>query len=407
MAQRMRMCLDLLFFDMACYSHKRSFLAPTGRAYVDNMVGVTGDRLHAAASYLWDGWNIFKEVLDTAPLSVTNYYTWGPDLSGTMQGAGGVGGLVAVTTVSSENPQYVTHFPCYDANGNITEYAATNGTVAARYAYDAFGSITAQSGPMADTFTHRFSTKPFDAETGLVMFQLRPYDPPTGRFIGRDPIEEEGGINLYALCENDPINTLDINGLVSLVNLVSDNMGGDFSKKLLGPYGLPGPLGSRLQIHGFLSGEFFKCCRNGKKEQFAKRSAGVEAYLVWGAGKPRDVKGRDRNKPDPYRPGKQKKYPTDPPDSGYRSRSWHVEVTYPIPKCPKDGWDWDGQGMMFLRGSAGLYAGVQFNIQKIIKPNVGLTDGWSVTGGVAGAVYGATVEFGGGGSFQFTYGPLK
>ena len=164
-------------------------------------------------NFLWDGWNIFREVQDTAALSVTNYYTWGPDLSGMMQGAGGVGGLVAVTTVSSENPQYVTHFPCYDANGNITEYVATNGTVAARYAYDAFGSITAQSGPMADTFTHRFSTKPFDAETGLVMFQLRPYDPPTGRFIGRDPIEERGGRSLHRFVGNDAINAIDYLGL--------------------------------------------------------------------------------------------------------------------------------------------------------------------------------------------------
>ena len=164
-------------------------------------------------NYLWDGWNIFREVLDTATLSVTNYYTWGPDLSGTMQGAGGVGGLVAVTTVSSGAPPPVLHFPCCDANGNITGYVAGDGTVAARYAYDAFGNVTAESGPLADTFTHRFSTKPFDAETGLVMFQLRPYDPPTGRFIGRDPIEEAGGLNLHGFVGNDSINKIDTLGL--------------------------------------------------------------------------------------------------------------------------------------------------------------------------------------------------
>ena len=72
MAQRMRMCLDLLFFDMACYSHKRSFLAPTGRAYVDNMVGVTGDRLHAAARYLWDG---VPDILDSKDSQWLNFFT--------------------------------------------------------------------------------------------------------------------------------------------------------------------------------------------------------------------------------------------------------------------------------------------------------------------------------------------
>ena len=165
-------------------------------------------------NYLWDGWNILREtVADHLSLTTNHcYYTWGPDLSGTIQGAGGVGGLVAVTTVTSDDPRPVLHFPCCDANGNVTEYVAGDGAVAARYAYDAFGNITAQSGPMADAFTHRFSTKPFDAETGLVMFQLRPYDPPTGRFIERDPIQEEGGLNLYGFVGNNVANQFDLLG---------------------------------------------------------------------------------------------------------------------------------------------------------------------------------------------------
>jgi len=55
LVQRMRMCLDLIFFDTACYSHKRSLLAPTGRAYVNNMAGITGDGLRELSAYLWDG----------------------------------------------------------------------------------------------------------------------------------------------------------------------------------------------------------------------------------------------------------------------------------------------------------------------------------------------------------------
>jgi RHS repeat-associated protein len=125
------------------------------------------------------------------------------DLSGSLQGAGGVGGLLAVTTVSPADPQPVIHFPMFDANGNVTEYVSTNGIVAARYAYDAFGSTTAQSGDMADAFTHRFSTKPFDAETGLVMYQLRPYEPGLGRWLTRDPIEEQGGAGLYGFVGNN------------------------------------------------------------------------------------------------------------------------------------------------------------------------------------------------------------
>jgi len=164
-------------------------------------------------AFLWDGWNVFREVRDQMSAVSTNYYTWGLDLSGSLQGAGGVGGLLAVTTVSAANPQPVIHFPLFDANGNVTEYVTTNGAVAARYAYDAFGNTVAASGPLADAFTHRFSTKPFDAETGLVMYQLRPYEPGLGRWLSKDPIEERGGLNLYGFVGNNAISLYDNFGL--------------------------------------------------------------------------------------------------------------------------------------------------------------------------------------------------
>ncbi len=164
-------------------------------------------------AFLWDGWNVFREVRDQMSAVSTNYYTWGNDLSDSLQGAGGVGGLLAVTTVSAADPQPVIHFPLFDANGNVTEYVTTNGAVAARYAYDAFGSTTAQSGPLAAAFTHRFSTKPFDAETGIVMYQLRSYSSPIGRWLSRDPITEEGSLNLFVICNNDVINKWDYLGM--------------------------------------------------------------------------------------------------------------------------------------------------------------------------------------------------
>ena len=147
--------------------------------------------------------------------SSTNYYTWGNDLSGSLQGAGGVGGLLAVTTVSSETSSLspLTYYPLFDANGNVTEYVTTNGTVADRYAYDAFGDTVASTGPLAGAFTHRFSTKQFDAETGLVMYQLRPYEPGLGRWLSKDPIEERGGLNLYEFVGNGPLNQWDVVGL--------------------------------------------------------------------------------------------------------------------------------------------------------------------------------------------------
>ena len=63
----------------------------------------------------------------------------------------------------------------------------------------------------------RFSTKYQDAETGLYSYIFRPYDPLTGRWLSRDPIEEEGGTNLYGFISNASISTVDILGLVEWV----------------------------------------------------------------------------------------------------------------------------------------------------------------------------------------------
>jgi len=53
LANKLKMCLDLLFFDVACFMHKFSFVAPTGRAYVDNMTGEPGDRVRRVTNHLW------------------------------------------------------------------------------------------------------------------------------------------------------------------------------------------------------------------------------------------------------------------------------------------------------------------------------------------------------------------
>ena len=67
---------------------------------------------------------------------------------------------------------------------------------------------------LAAEMPFRFSTKYQDAETGLYSYIFRPYDPITGRWLSRDPIEEEGGINLYAMVGNDPVDEIDPLGLI-------------------------------------------------------------------------------------------------------------------------------------------------------------------------------------------------
>ena len=51
-----------------------------------------------------------------------------------------------------------------------------------------------------------------DTETGLLCLTHRYYDPGTGKFINRDPIGYQGGINLYGFVGNNPVNYSDPSG---------------------------------------------------------------------------------------------------------------------------------------------------------------------------------------------------
>jgi RHS repeat-associated protein len=68
---------------------------------------------------------------------------------------------------------------------------------------------------MASDFDYRFSSEVFDSETGLVYYNYRYYSPELGRWLSRDLIEEDGGVNLYAMVSNNPIDNWDRYGLWS------------------------------------------------------------------------------------------------------------------------------------------------------------------------------------------------
>ena len=159
---------------------------------------------NATTIFIYDDWNLIEERVEKLDgmVSTIKYY-WGKDLSGELQGAGGVGGLLYETIDD------VIYIPCYDNNGSITKYVDANGNVVASYTYNAFGKLIAKSGTLADFFRHRFSTKYFDTETGFYYYGYRFYHPRLMRWLNRDPIEERGGLNLYGFCGNNTLNTID------------------------------------------------------------------------------------------------------------------------------------------------------------------------------------------------------
>ena len=155
----------------------------------------------SATSYVRDGYNVVQEkITDVVHNTISvRSYVW-DNVS-----PGGIGGLLEATVDG------VHYYYCYDGKGNVAGLINDAGEWVARYRYNAFGNLVAQSGTFDQPYM--FSTKRFYAGFGVYDYGYRFYQPIIGRWLTRDPIGEEGGVNLYGFVGNSPMNAVDPLGL--------------------------------------------------------------------------------------------------------------------------------------------------------------------------------------------------
>ena len=159
--------------------------------------------------YAYDEWNCLATL--NPALALVNSFLWGSDLSGSQEGAGGVGGLIKVSYYGAST---TNSFVAYDGNGNVSVLInAADGTTLADYEYGPFGEVLRATGPMGKLNPFRFSTKYQDDETDFLYYGYRYYNPSTGRWLSRDPLSEKGGLNLYVFARNCPVSESDYLGL--------------------------------------------------------------------------------------------------------------------------------------------------------------------------------------------------
>ena len=139
----------------------------------------------------------------------------------TMFGANGL--------VSRSTPGGGTVFYAFDERGNVAHRVSSSGSLLSSDLYDTYGkqregaSDVYGFGGQAGYYT--------EAETGLVLCTNRHYDPQTGRFLTRDPIGYDGGVNLYSYTANNPVNWMDpygtsVWGIVSATATTAAVVGG-------------------------------------------------------------------------------------------------------------------------------------------------------------------------------------
>ena len=107
----------------------------------------------------------------------------------------------------------------------VSELTSTDSLLANHYPVDAFGDW---SGGFIGDYAYRAQDRPMypAGQTGLITDAFRKYDPSTGRFLNRDPIGYDGGMNLYGYAGDDPVDGDDPMGTETFSQWYWGGMGG-------------------------------------------------------------------------------------------------------------------------------------------------------------------------------------
>lgn len=104
----------------------------------------------------------------------------------------------------------VARYYARDHLDSITQIVDANGVVQGEQRYSTYGAITQHTGvPFAFGYAGMLQHN----ASGLNLTWYRAYDPLSGRWLSRDPIEERGGINLYSYASGNPVSMIDSLGL--------------------------------------------------------------------------------------------------------------------------------------------------------------------------------------------------
>lgn len=115
-----------------------------------------------------------------------------------------------------------TYYYITNLQGDVMYLLDGTGATVASYEYDPYGNIISAIGPMAEINPLRYRGYYYDAELEMYYLQSRYYDPMVGRFINADDVAFLSGsgtalgFNMYAYCENNPVNMLDESGYIGI-----------------------------------------------------------------------------------------------------------------------------------------------------------------------------------------------
>jgi len=123
-------------------------------------------------------------------------------------------GLQRISESQFINNAWTPSFYGYDGGGSVRQLTNTAGVVTDEYLYDAYGNSFTKSGTTPNNYLYR--GEQYDSDLGLYYLRARYYNPNTGRFMSRDPLDgkalDPASLHKYLYANGDPVDGVDHTG---------------------------------------------------------------------------------------------------------------------------------------------------------------------------------------------------
>jgi RHS repeat-associated protein len=198
-------------------NHSDFTIDPMGRNV--KILEYTASSLTSTKQLVWDFGNTPKEARDNSSAITAQYFALGETISSadhyfTPDRLGLADAMMMASIFPSlkllEPDFHQEGFNPVSSFGSTREMTNSSGTIDAQLAFDPYGQVTQLQGSVLPDF--QYAGYYLHSRSGLNLTLRRVYSPTLARWINRDPIEEDGGVNLYSYVDNDPVSAIDLLG---------------------------------------------------------------------------------------------------------------------------------------------------------------------------------------------------